>query len=77
LPLARQTVEASRAGYETDKTSFFELITAQRSLRDSEATYSRHVADYRSALAELEAVVGVDLHIFPSVSLTTPTRAPK
>ena len=77
LPLARQTVEASRAGYETDKTSFLELITVQRTLRDSEATYARHLADYRTALAELEAVVGVDLHIFPSVSLTTTTRASK
>jgi outer membrane protein TolC len=77
LPLARQTVEASRAGYETDKTSFLELITVQRSLRDSEARYSRHVADYRIALAELEAVVGVDLQIFPPVSLTTTTRASK
>lgn len=77
LPLARQTVEASRAGYETDKTSFLELITVQRSLRESEAMYHRHVADYRTALAELEAVVGVDLHIFPSVSLTTTARASK
>lgn len=77
LPLARQTVEASRAGYETDKTSFLELITVQRSLRDSEATYHRHVADYRTALAELEAVVGVDLRIFPPVSLTTATRSSK
>nr|MDQ3315130.1 TolC family protein [Verrucomicrobiota bacterium] len=29
LPLARQTVEASRAGYETDKASFLELIATQ------------------------------------------------
>jgi outer membrane protein, heavy metal efflux system len=77
LPLARQTVEASRAGYETDKTSFLELITVQRSLRDSEATYYGHLADYRTALAELEAVVGADLHIFPSVSLTATARASK
>jgi len=77
LPLARQTVDASRAGYETDKASFLELITAQRTLRDSEAAYHRHVADYRIALAELEAVVGVDLHIFPSVSLTSTGRASK
>lgn len=77
LPLARQTVEASRAGYETDKTSFLELITVQRTLRDSEATYARHLADYRTALAELEAIVGVDLQIFPSASLTTTTRSSK
>lgn len=77
LPLARQAVEASRAGYETDKTSFLELITVQRSLRESEAMYHRHLADYRTALAELEAVVGVDLHIFPAAGLTTTTRESK
>jgi outer membrane protein TolC len=77
LPLARQTVEASRAGYETDKTSFLELITVQRALRDSEALYYRHLADYRIALAELEAVVGADLHIFPSASRRTATEASK
>ncbi|HSH37411.1 MAG TPA: TolC family protein [Chthoniobacterales bacterium] len=77
LPLATQSVEASRAGYETDKSSFLELIGAQRTLRDSEAAYHRHLADYRIALAELEAVVGVDLHIFPSVGLTTAAEASK
>lgn len=77
LPLARQTVEASRAGYETDKTSFLELITVQRALRDSEALYYRHLADYRTALAELEAVVSVDLHIFPAVGPATTTGASK
>ena len=71
LPLAQQTVEASRAGYETDKASFLELIATQRTLRDSEATYHRHLADYRTALAELETVVGADLQIFPSVSFPT------
>lgn len=74
LPLASQTVEASRAGYETDKTSFLELITAQRTLRDTDATYHQYLADYRIALAELETIVGVDLHIFPSVGLTTTNR---
>jgi outer membrane protein, heavy metal efflux system len=77
LPLATQTVEASRAGYETDKSSFLELLTAQRRLRDSEAMYYRHLADYRTALAELEALVGIDLHIFPSVSLTTANEVSK
>jgi outer membrane protein TolC len=77
LPLARQTIELSRAGYEADKASFLELITVQRSLRDSEAVYYRHLADYRIALSELEAIVGVDLHIFPSGGLTTTTRASK
>lgn len=77
LPLASQTVEASRAGYETDKTTFLELITAQRTLRETDATYYRHLADYRIALAELEAVVGVDLHIFPSSGLMKTSRETK
>lgn len=77
LPADRQTVEASRIGYGSDKTGFLELITAQRSLRDTESAYHRHLADYRTALAELEAIVGVDLHIFPSVGLTTTSRESK
>lgn len=77
LPTARQTVEANQASYEADKTSFLDLITAQRSLRDIESMYHRHLADYRVALAELEAVVGADLRIFPSASFTTTTRNSK
>ncbi len=70
LPIARQTVDASRASFETDKGSFLDLITAQRSLRDIEATYYRYLADYHAALAELEAIVGADRHIFSSASFT-------
>ena len=77
LPAARQTVEASRIGYESDKSGFLELITAQRSLRDAESIYHRHLADYRTALAELEAIVGADLGIFPRVSLTSTNPASK
>ncbi len=71
LPTARQTVEASQAGYESDKTGFLDLITAHRSLRDIESTYYLHLAEYHIALAELEAVVGTDLHIFPAAEITT------
>ena len=71
LPTARQTVDASRAGYESDKAGFLDLITAQRSLRDIESAYYRHLADYHIALAELEAIVGADLRIFPAAEITT------
>ena len=64
LPNAQLTVEATRAGYESDKTTFLELITAQRGLREIESTYHRHLADYHIALAELEAIVGTDIHVF-------------
>ena len=73
VPQARQAFEANQLSYETDKASFLEWITAQRNLRDLEAMGQQHVADYYAALAELEAVVGADLNLFPS----TKTKEPK
>jgi cobalt-zinc-cadmium efflux system outer membrane protein len=67
VPQARQAFEANQFAYETGKASFLEWITAQRNLRDLEAMGQRHVADYCAALAELEAVVGTDLNLFPSI----------
>jgi outer membrane protein TolC len=71
VPQARQAFEANQFGYETGKASFLEWITAQRNLRDLEAMGQQHIADYYTALAELEAVVGTDLNLFPS---TKPKR---
>jgi cobalt-zinc-cadmium efflux system outer membrane protein len=67
VPQAHQAFEANQFAYETGKASFLEWITAQRNLRDLEAMGQQHVADYYAALAELEAVVGTDLNIFPSI----------
>jgi hypothetical protein len=39
-------------------------------LRDLEAMAQQHIADYHSALGELEAVVGADLNLFPSATTT-------
>ena len=66
VPQARQAFEANQFAYETGKASFLEWITALRNLRDLEAMAQQHVADYHTALAELEAVVGADLNLFPS-----------
>ena len=60
LPLARQAVEANRAGYESSKATFLELIASQRVLQDAESTSVNHLADYQVALAELRAIVGAD-----------------
>src|SRR4029077_18237517 len=65
VPQARQAFEANQFGYETGKATFLEWITAQRNLRDLEAMSQQHSADYHTALAELEAVVGADLNLFP------------
>jgi outer membrane protein TolC len=68
VPQARQAFEANQFSYETGKASFLEWITAQRNLRDLEAMAQQHIADYHAALAELEAVVGADLNLFPSTT---------
>ena len=65
VPQARQTFQASQFAYESGKATFADWIAAQRSLRDLEAEAREHLSDYQTALAELEAVVGADLHVFP------------
>ena len=67
VPQARQAFEANQFSYESGKATFLDWITSQRNLRDIEAMQQQHIADYRAALAELEAIVGADLHIFPSI----------
>jgi outer membrane protein, heavy metal efflux system len=69
VPQARHAFEANQFAYETGKASFLEWITAQRNLRDLEAMGQQHLADYYAALADLEAVVGTDLNIFPSTTI--------
>ena len=59
--LARQSLDATRIAYENDKSTLLELLTAQRTLREVESTQERHLADYLSALAELEAITGANL----------------
>jgi len=58
LPIARQTVEASRAAYEANNGGFLELITTRRTLQDAESAALNHLADYEAAVAELDAIIG-------------------
>jgi outer membrane protein TolC len=60
LPLARQNASANRLAYETDKTSFLNLIDSQRTLQEAEGMYWSHLSDYLSALAELESIIGAN-----------------
>lgn len=68
LPTLRQALEANRTGYENDKTGFLELVTSQRTLIESESMHRQHLSDYQAALAELEAMVGADLNLFPAAT---------
>jgi outer membrane protein, heavy metal efflux system len=60
LPLARQAVQSNRVAYETSSANFLELITAQRVLQDVESAHVSHLADYQVAVAELDAIVGIE-----------------
>lgn len=74
VPQAKQAFEANQFSYETGKSGFLDWITAQRNYRDIEALGRDHLADYQTALAELEGVVGADLKIFPAQArLTSPS----
>ena len=58
LPVARQTVEASRSAYEASAGGFLELITTRRTLQDVESAALNHLADHAAAVAELDAIIG-------------------
>jgi cobalt-zinc-cadmium efflux system outer membrane protein len=66
IPNARQTLQTNRTNYEGGTTGFLELVMSDRSLREVEAMFQQHLADYQMAVAELEALVGADLHVFPA-----------
>lgn len=58
VPLARKTVEASRASYESDKIGFIELISARRDLQNAESTMTEHLMNHEIAVAELDSLIG-------------------
>ena len=64
-PVTAQTVEVSRASYEKDKSSFLDLLDAERSLRDVRLKNIQAVTQYESAVADLERAVGADLRRKP------------
>lgn len=68
VPLARQTVESRRLNYESNKATLLELLTAQRTAQQTESAMEQHLTDYVSALAELEALIGVH----PTGSISKP-----
>ena len=65
IPKTAQTVEVSRTAYEKDKSSFLDLLDAERSLRDVKLKYIQAVTQYEVAVADLERAVGSDLRRKP------------
>jgi len=58
VPLAWQTLESKRLSYESDKATLLDLLTAERTARETESTMQQHLSDYLTARAELEGMMG-------------------
>jgi outer membrane protein TolC len=58
MPTAALSVKSTRAGYETDKNTILELLTAQRTLQDIESSSLNQLIEHQAAIAELDAIVG-------------------
>ncbi|MGR3317942.1 MAG: TolC family protein [Candidatus Anammoxibacter sp.] len=61
IPLAEQSLDAARIGYETGRADFLTLIDSQRTLLDAKLQYYRALVEYEQNLAKLEKTVGVRL----------------
>ena len=75
IPNAREILQTNRTNYEGGKTGFLELVLSERSMRDLESKAREYLADYQVAVAELEALVGADLHFFPQHKETSKRKS--
>jgi outer membrane protein TolC len=58
LPLARESLEAARSGYESGTNDFQTLVETEKTLYLSELTYQEALAAYHQGRARLEYAVG-------------------
>jgi outer membrane protein TolC len=61
VPQSSLALESSMAGYETGKTDFLSLIANFTSLLNYETDYYRQLADYLTAIAQMETLTGVNI----------------
>ncbi|MBI4375092.1 MAG: TolC family protein [Elusimicrobia bacterium] len=61
LPQTESALTVAEAGYQAGKSSFLDLLDAQRSLLNFKLEYYQYLADYEQRAAELERVIGEEL----------------
>lgn len=61
LPQAEQALKISETAYQSDQTSFLELLDVQRNLLQFRIEHYEHLAEYERWSAELERFLGKDL----------------
>jgi len=72
IPEARETLDASSAGYRAGKLEFLSLVDNWREIIDFELMYQQSLSQLEQSVADLEQIVGHDL---PRVQVA-PTTAP-
>ncbi len=63
LPLAEQSLDSARIGYQAGKTEFLNVIDSERTLLDLHLEYYGAMVQYGQSMAELERVMGSDIDI--------------
>ncbi|MEK7232532.1 MAG: TolC family protein [Elusimicrobiota bacterium] len=61
LPQAESALTVAEASYQAGRSSFLDLLDAQRSLLNFKLEYYQYLADYEQRAAELERVIGEEL----------------
>lgn len=62
VPQAEETLESTTINYRVNKVDFLTLLDSQMTLFNYEREYYDSLADYQMKLAQLEALVGKELH---------------
>ncbi|MDP3540951.1 MAG: TolC family protein [Elusimicrobiota bacterium] len=61
LPQAESALTVAESSYQAGRSSFLDLLDAQRSLLNFKLEYYQYLADYEQRTAELERVIGEEL----------------
>jgi cobalt-zinc-cadmium efflux system outer membrane protein len=61
LPAAQQAFAAAHDGYRIGRTTFLDVLDAQRALLEARGSYIESLADYHKSLAEVERLIGQPL----------------
>ncbi len=62
IPQAQHALDSAIIGYQTNKVDFLTLLNSRVTLFDYEHAYHRNLAEYQTAVAQLEEIAARELH---------------
>ncbi|RII24964.1 MAG: TolC family protein [Geobacter sp.] len=77
IPQSEQSLESAVIGYRVSKVDFLTLLDNRLTLFNNERELYDSLADYQMKLAQLEAVVGIDLNPAPPGPAVSPSGGPE